>query len=63
LRHGVEAMKMGGQGGATGTGRDEEIADGGEDGDEPLQACRRSNALVGRAARDGKLAASTSRGS
>ena len=40
LRHGVEAMKMGGQGGATGTGRDEEIADGGEDGDEPLQASR-----------------------
>ena len=36
LRHGVEAMKMGGKGGATGTGRDEEIADGGEDGDEPL---------------------------
>ena len=36
---------MGGQGGATGTGRDEEIADGGEDGDEPLQACRRSKAL------------------
>src|SRR5580704_3249084 len=45
LRHGVEAMKMGGKGGATGTGRDEEIADGGEDGDEPLQACRRSKAL------------------
>jgi hypothetical protein len=35
---------MGGQGGATGTGRDEEIADGGEDGDEPLQASRRSKA-------------------
>jgi hypothetical protein len=27
LRHGVEAMKMGGKGGATGTGRDKEIAD------------------------------------
>jgi len=36
---------MGGKDGATGTGRDEEIADGGEDGDEPLQACRRSKAL------------------
>jgi hypothetical protein len=36
---------MGGKGGATGTGRDEEIADGGEDGDEPLQASRRSKAL------------------
>jgi hypothetical protein len=36
---------MGGKGGATGTGRDEEIADGGEDGDEPLQAFRRSKAL------------------
>jgi hypothetical protein len=35
---------MGGKGGATGTGRDEEIADGGEDGDQPLQACRRSKA-------------------
>jgi hypothetical protein len=35
-------MKMGGKGGATGTGRDDEIADGGEDGDEPLQASRRS---------------------
>jgi DDE domain len=45
LRHGVEAVKMGGKGGATGTGRDEEIADGGEDGDEPLQASRRSKAL------------------
>ena len=47
LHYGVEAMKMGGKGGATGTGRDEEIADGGEDGDEPLQACRRSKALQG----------------
>ncbi|SEF14820.1 hypothetical protein SAMN05444161_9069 [Rhizobiales bacterium GAS191] len=28
LRHGVEAMKLGGKGGAMGTGRDEEIADG-----------------------------------
>ena len=36
---------MGGKGGATGRGRDEEIADGGEDGDEPLQASRRSKAL------------------
>src|SRR5580704_11398636 len=45
LRHGVEAMKMGGKGGATGTGRDEEIADGGEDSDEPLQASRRSKPL------------------
>jgi hypothetical protein len=39
-------MKMGGQGGATGTGRDEEIADGGEDSDQPLQASRRSKALI-----------------
>jgi hypothetical protein len=46
LRPGVEAMKMGGQGGATGTGRDEEIADGGEDSDRPLQASRRSKALI-----------------
>jgi hypothetical protein len=38
-------MKMGGKGGATGTGRDEEIADGGEDSDEPLQASRRSKPL------------------
>src|SRR3984885_9690595 len=30
---------------ATGTGRDEEIADGGEDSDEPLQASRRSKPL------------------
>ena len=36
---------MGGKGGATGTGRDEEIADGGEDGNEPLQASRKSKAL------------------
>jgi hypothetical protein len=36
---------MGGKGGATGAGRDEEIADGGEDGDEPLRASRRSKAL------------------
>ena len=36
---------MGGKCGATGTGRDEEIADGGEDGDEPLQTSRRSKAL------------------
>ena len=36
---------MGGKGGATGTGRDEEIADGGENSDEPLQASRRSKAL------------------
>src|SRR4029077_3728113 len=45
MRHGVEAMNMGGKGGATGTGGDEENADGGEDGDEPLQASRRSKAL------------------
>ena len=44
LRHGVEVMKMGGKGGVTGTGPDEVIADGGEDGDEPLQASRRSEA-------------------
>jgi len=36
---------MGGKGGATGTGRDEEIADGREVGDEPLQPCWRSKAL------------------
>ena len=36
---------MGGKGRATRTGRDEEIADDGEDGDEPLQACWRSKAL------------------
>ena len=43
---------MGGQGGATGTGRDEEIADGGEDGDEPLQAelCRKIGDGVNQAA-------------
>src|SRR6516162_4565240 len=38
-------MKMCEEGGATGTGRDEQIADGGEDSDEPLQASRGSKAL------------------
>ncbi len=45
LRHGVLSMEMGGRGGATGTRWNEVIADGGEDGDEPLQASRRSKAL------------------
>src|SRR4051794_34764513 len=45
LRHGVQSMEMGGKGGAVGLGLDEEVADGGEDGDEPLQASRRSKAL------------------
>lgn len=36
VRHGVQTMQMGGQGGAMGSGRDEQVADGGEDRDEPL---------------------------
>src|SRR6516225_11278654 len=38
-------MKMRGESGTMGTGRDEQVADGGEDGDEPLQASRGSKAL------------------
>jgi hypothetical protein len=38
-------MKMCEEGGATGTGRNEQIADGGEDGDELLQASRGSKPL------------------
>src|SRR6516164_6211466 len=38
-------MHMGGKGGAAGSGWDEMIADGGKDGDEPLQASWRSKAL------------------
>ena len=45
LRHGVQTMKMCGEGGATGTGRDEQVADGGEYGDEPLQGSLGSKAL------------------
>lgn len=45
VRHGAQTMPMGGEGGATGPGRDEQIADGGEDGDEPLQASRGAKAL------------------
>ena len=38
LRHGVQAMEMGGEGGAARAGRNEVIADDGEDRDEALQA-------------------------
>src|SRR6516225_11650656 len=38
-------MKMCGEGGATATGRDKQIAEGGQDGGEPLQASRGSKAL------------------
>jgi hypothetical protein len=45
VRHGVKTMQMGGKGGATGAGRDEEIAYGGEDRDEPLQASQGAEPL------------------
>src|SRR5919107_3157 len=45
LRHCVEAVEMGGRGGAAGAGWNEEIADGREDTDEPLQVPGRSKAL------------------
>jgi hypothetical protein len=45
FRHGVEAVQMGGRGEAAGAGRDEEIADGREHTDEPLQVPGRSKAL------------------
>ena len=38
-------MKMRGESGTMGTGRDEQVADAREDGDEPLQASRGSKAL------------------
>jgi hypothetical protein len=37
FRHGVEAVQMGGRGGAAGARWNEKIADGREDTDEPLQ--------------------------
>ena len=45
FRHGVEAVEMGGRGGAAGAGWNEKIADGREDTDEPLQVPGRSKAL------------------
>lgn len=36
---------MGGQGGSTEVGRDEQVADGGEDHDKPLKASRGAKAL------------------
>src|SRR3954471_18574276 len=45
FRHGVEAVEMGGSGGAVGAGWNEEIADGREDIHEPLQVPGRSKAL------------------
>src|SRR5215212_3302727 len=45
FRHGVEAVEMGGRGGAVGAGWNEKIADGREDTDEPLQVFGASKAL------------------
>ena len=45
FRHGVEAVEMGGRGGAAGARWNEKIADGREDTDEPLQVPGRSKAL------------------
>ena len=45
FRHGVEAVEMGGRGGAAGAGWNEKIADGREDIHEPLQVPGRSKAL------------------
>ena len=45
FRHGVEAVKVGRTGGAVGAGWNEEITDGREDTDEPLQVPGRSKAL------------------
>ena len=45
MGYGVEAMHVGCKGRSVGPGWDEEIADGGEDSDEPLQAPGRSKAL------------------
>jgi hypothetical protein len=45
MDHGVQSMEMGGKGRAVGPGRYKEIADGEEDGNEPLQASRGAKAL------------------
>jgi hypothetical protein len=45
FRHGVEAVEIGGRGRAAGARRNEKIADGREDTDEPLQVPGRSKAL------------------
>ena len=45
FRHGIEAVEMGGRGGAVGAGWNEEIADGREDIHEPLQVPGRLKAL------------------
>jgi len=45
LRHGVRPMEMGGKGGVAGMRPNEEIANGGEGGNELLQASRQSKAL------------------
>jgi len=45
FRHGVEAVKVGRTGGAVGAGCNEEIADGREDTDEPLQGRGRLKAV------------------
>src|SRR5215217_6137716 len=45
FRHGVEAVEIGGRGGAVGAGWNEKIADGREHTDEPLQVSGGSKAL------------------
>jgi hypothetical protein len=45
FRHGVEAVQMGGRGGAAGARWNEKIADGREDTDEPLQVSGQSKTL------------------
>ena len=45
FRHSVEAVEMGGRGGASGARGNEKIADGREHADEPLQISERSKAL------------------
>src|SRR6478735_6996031 len=45
FRHGIEAVEMGGRGGAVGAGWNEKIADGREHADEPLQVPGRLKAL------------------
>jgi hypothetical protein len=55
FRHGAETVEMGGRGGAVRARWNEEIADGREDTDEPLQVPGRSKALHRPLASPGRL--------